>query len=210
MSTRFTRDDSWGEERGNPIVKAIFARSWFLIIPLIAVWWFEARRIDPQVKLVEEKIKAEQIEVEKVRSENLGKARKMGARISLLRAVGDTFNVRFAQLDDLMDSLRVLETTDRTEIAKLEVQAESLRMVISEAEGRSQRHSDRLMVLQARVDSLRNEIVQREDAIAELNNEITTDRDLADRILRPDAYRKNSALVTGEGDFPNRDALPKR
>ena len=43
-----------------------------------------------------------------------------------------------------------------------------------------------------------------------LDEETSTNLDLADRVLNPIKYRKNTALVTGKGDFPNRDALPKR
>ncbi|MBM3285769.1 MAG: hypothetical protein FJY88_00215 [Candidatus Eisenbacteria bacterium] len=213
MPSRFSRgsEDLWGDEKpGNPIFKAIFARSWFLVVPLIAMWWFEARKIDPMAKQIDAKIAEHRQGIEVTRTSSLAAARKMGVRISLLRAVGDTFQVRFAQMGDLLDSLRVLEGQERTEIRMLEAQAESLRAVFSEAQGKMGVFSDRLSVLQARVDSLRTLIAERGDETARLETEISTDKDLADRILRPDAYRKNSALVTGSGDFPNRDDLPKR
>lgn len=205
------REEAWGERgEGNPILRALFARSWFLVIPLIAVWWFEAKKVDPMAKLIDQKIGEDRKTVELSRGKLLAQARQMGVRISLLRAVGDTFTVRFDQMGVLLDSLRILEAVDRKEIAGLEAQSESLRGVFSAAEERSTAHSERLTVLQARVDSLRGLIAQREEETRRLEGEIATDKDLADRVLRPDVYRNNNALLTGEGAFPNRDALPKR
>jgi hypothetical protein len=40
--------------------------------------------------------------------------------------------------------------------------------------------------------------------------EAASHREVTDRVLNPDSYRKNTALVTGEGNFPNRDAIEKR
>jgi hypothetical protein len=213
MPSRLYRDsdEAWGERgEGNPFLRALFARSWFLVIPLIAIWWFEAKQIDPMAKQIDQKIAEDRKAVEVSRGKLLAQSRQMGVRISLLRAVGDTFTVRFGQMGVLLDSLRILEAADRKEIAGLEAQSESLRAVFSEAEGSSRTRSERLTVLQATVDSLRDLIAQREDETRKLEGEIASDKDLADRVLRPDAYRKNNALLTGEGDFPNRDALPKR
>jgi hypothetical protein len=213
MPSRLMQDsgEGWGERgEGNPFLRALFARSWFLVIPLLGVWWFEAKKIDPMAKQIDAKIVEERKAVEASRGKLLAQARQMGVRISLLRAVGDTFTVRFGQMGVLLDSLRILEEVDRKEIAGLEAQSESLRTVFSDAEGRSRIHSDQLAGLQATVDSLRGVIAQREEETQRLEGEIATDKDLADRVLRPDAYRKNNALLTGEGDFPNRDALPKR
>jgi len=213
MPSRLYRDsdEAWGERgEGNPFLRALFARSWFLVIPLIAIWWFEAKQIDPMAKQIDQKIAEDRKAVEMSRGKLLAQSRQMGVRISLLRAVGDTFTVRFSQMGVLLDSLRILEAADRKEIAGLEAQSEYLRAVFSEAEGSSRTRSERLTVLQATVDSLRDLIAQREDETRKLEGEIASDKDLADRVLRPDAYRKNNALLTGEGDFPNRDALPKR
>jgi hypothetical protein len=213
MPSRLSEDseEAWGERgEGNPLLRALFARSWFLVIPLIAVWWFEAKKVDPMAKLIDSKIAEDRKTVEVSRGKLLAQSRQMGVRISLLRAVGDTFTVRFGQMGVILDSLRVLEAADRTEIAGLEAQSESLRVVFSEAEGRSRVHSERLTVLQATVDSLRDLIAQRENETRRLEGEIASDKDLADRVLRPGVYRNNNALLTGKGDFPNRDALPKR
>lgn len=213
MPSRLSRDseDAWGERgEGNPILKALFARSWFLVIPLIAIWWFEAKKIDPMAKQIEQKIAEDRKTVETSRGQLLAQSRQMGVRISLLRAVGDTFTVRFEQMGTLLDSLRILEAADRAEVQKLEAQSESLRAVYAGAEEKSRVASERLTVLQSTVDSLRSLISQREEETRRLEGEIATDRDLADRLLRPEAYRKNNALLTGEGEFPNRDALQKR
>ncbi len=158
MPSRLMEDseEAWGEGReGNPFLRALFARSWFLVIPLIAIWWFEAKKIDPMAKQIDQKIAEDRKGPLRLsRGKLLAQSRQMGVRISLLRAVGDTFTVRFTQMGVLLDSLRILEAADRKEIAGLEAQSESLRGVFSEAEGKSRVNSERLTVLQATVDSL--------------------------------------------------------
>jgi hypothetical protein len=71
-------------------------------------------------------------------------------------------------------------------------------------------YSAALQRMQAQVDSLRDRISAHRDETVRLEEQIAETRDLTDRVLRPEAYRKNNALVAGEGNFPNRDALPKR
>jgi hypothetical protein len=64
--------------------------------------------------------------------------------------------------------------------------------------------------MQQKIDSLKAMIAARDEEIQKLEAERKADADLTERVLRPDLFRKNSALFTGEGDYPNRDALPKR
>jgi hypothetical protein len=130
--------------------------------------------------------------------------------MSMLRALVDTFEVRFGQVDAVADTVRKIQENDLAEIRHLEQQLDSLRAEYSIAESQTQASSESLAVLQTMVDSL-NDVAAKlgEDRIP-LEEAAVQDLDQADRITNPDKYRKNTALVTGAGDYPNRDELPEK
>lgn len=207
--TRFT-DDDWGEKQTNPVLRAIFARSWYLFIPLIAIWVFEAKTIDPQIKAVEVQMAEDQKATELSRGKSLQEARRMMTSISRLRAIRDTIYVRIEQVSAVIDSVRLIRESHSAETRTLERQVDSLRAIVSQHQGASLASSERLQLLQSQVDSLRGLIATHESETSRLRTEIASAEDLTDRLLRPEIYRRNNALMTGEGQFPNRDALPKR
>jgi chromosome segregation ATPase len=203
------RREIWEEEQ-KPFYRKIVARAWFLLIPLLGIWWFHIRELTPEVKAIEAEIAEEQQTVEAERAASLKDARKLGIDISRLKAFGDTLEVRREQITALLDSIHVVRKAHIEETRILEAQTDSLRQILSQAEGRSIEYSAALQRMQAEVDSLRVKIAAHREETAQLEEQIARTRDLTDRVLRPEAYRKNNALVAGEGDFPNRDALPKR
>ena len=212
MARRFGQDDEdkWGEDTGNPVVKFILQRSWVLIVPFIAMGWYQAREVSPRIKAIEARMAAERDSVDAQRASILTGARKIEANLSAIRALSDTFQVRFDAVETLIDSVTILRNADLSDLRFLENQADSLRRTLSLATGKSTELSALLPPMQARIESLRTVIQARSEEIARLEEEKRADADLTDRVLRPDAYRKNSALFTGEGDYPNRDALPER
>jgi chromosome segregation ATPase len=210
MSGYRGRYSSYDDTDKNPVVKALAARSWYLIIPLIGLVFANAKQITPQYKKIEADIASEEKAVNLERTRVLKGGRELEVHISQLKALQDTFAVRFTKIDSLADSVNVLLTADRAAMAKLEAELDSLRQVYSLATGQSEVLSESLQALSPVVDSLKSVIAARTDETQKLDGQTTTNLDLADRILNPNKYRKNTALVTGKGDFPNRDALPKR
>jgi hypothetical protein len=210
MSGYRGRYSSYDDSDRNPIVKAIGARSWFLIIPLIGLVYANAKQITPKYKAIEAEIATEEKAINQERVSVLKGARELEVHISQLRALQDTFAVRFQVIDSLADSVNVLLTADRQATAKLQAELDSLQQVYSLAVGQSQAFSETLQTLSPIVDSLRTAISTRNAEATRLDEETATNADLADRVMYPNKYRKNTALVTGKGDFPNRDALPKR
>jgi len=203
------RREVWEEEQ-KPFYRKLVGRSWFLFVPLLGVWWFHIRELTPQVKAIDAEIAQERQTIETTRATSLRDARKLGIDISRLKAFGDTLEVRRAQINDLLDSVRVVRDAHVEDTRQLEAQSDSLRQILSRAEGQSIEYSASLQRMQAQVDSLRDLITVHKDETARLEGVIAQTRDLTDRVLRPEAYRKNNALVAGEGNFPNRDALTKR
>ncbi|MBD3337372.1 MAG: hypothetical protein GF355_17810 [Candidatus Eisenbacteria bacterium] len=49
-----------------------------------------------------------------------------------------------------------------------------------------------------------------EDSLVALADTIEAKEDLVYRILHPGEFRREDALFPGEGDYPERDELPKR
>jgi chromosome segregation ATPase len=179
-------------------------------VPLIGVGWYNARYLGPATKAAEVRIETERKTYEDQRAKTLSEARKIGVTISALRALADTFQVRFAKVDALIDSVTVLRNADQTEVTKLEGELDSLRTVYSIASGKSSELSALLPPMQARIDSLKTRIASREDSIRKLEAEKQADQKRAKEVLDPNTLRKNSALLEGKGNFPNRDALPRR
>jgi hypothetical protein len=210
MSGYRGRYSSYDEGDRNPIVKVLAARSWFLIIPLIGLVYANAKQIAPKYQQIKAGIVTQEAAINEERVKVLKGARETEVHISQLHALQDTFAVRFAQVDSLADSVSVLVAADRQALGKLQAELDSLSQVYSLAMGQSQANSESLQVLSPIVDSLKTVIATCTAEAQRLDEETSTNLDLADRVLNPIKYRKNTALVTGKGDFPNRDALPKR
>lgn len=210
MSGHRGRYSSYDEGDRSPIVKALAARSWFLIIPLVGLVYANAKQITPKYQQIKADIAVAEKAIDEERVRVLKGGRELEVRVSQLRALQDTFAVRVSGIDSLADSVNVLLSTDRQALDKLQAELDSLRQVYSLAIGQSEAYSESLQVLSPVVDSLKTAISTRTAEAEGLVAETATNLDLADRILNPNKYRKNTALVTGKGDFPNRDALPKR
>jgi hypothetical protein len=208
--SRVGSHEEWGAEESKPFFRKILQRSWFIFIPLLGVWWFHVRDLTPQVNAVETRIEGDRFLADSARQAGLKHARKLGIQISRLDAFMDTLDVRTDQINSFMDSVRTLQRAHQEETALLESQIDSLRQVLSTAEGQSMEYSAALQMMQKQVDSLRTLIADHREEARRLEGEIQQAADLTDRILNPEKYRKNTALVAGEGDFPDRDALPRR
>jgi hypothetical protein len=197
------------EERGG-LLKVVFARFWFLIIPLIGLVYANVKQVTPRVQDLNKAMTAEQKEMEHQRTQTLTQANPIRAHISALAALGDTFQVRFVKVDSLSANISTFLDADRKATAKLNSEIDSLRQVYEVASTQASAYAESLRALVPVVDSLQKTIATRTDETQRLWAETTERVDLADRILNPDKYKKNSALVTGQGEYPNRDELPKR
>lgn len=191
-------------------VRGVLERAWFVLVPLFAGIWFEAKQIEPRIKELATQLEQQRKTADNARTEVLKQATQIKTRVSALSALADTFEVRFQQVDAVLDSIRTLQSADRAERLATEHEIDSLRTVYSLSEGDKLKKSSRLALLQNRVDSLRAVITTREAETAQLEAQIEQSRDLRDRVLHPDKYRETDALVRGAGSFPDRDALPKR
>jgi hypothetical protein len=201
---------NYDDEERKGFIKVLSARSWFLIIPLIGLVYANARQVQPQVKEMNRTIAEEERAIQKERTETLSKANPIRARISALAALEDTFAVRFTKVDSVSQNILTFLEADRKATAKLLSEMDSLRMVYSLAAGQATALSESLQALAPVIDSLQADIATRSDETKRLWGETEQNLDLTDRILHPAKYQKNNALVTGAGDFPDRDALPKR
>lgn len=197
------------EERGG-FLKAVLARAWFLVIPLIGLVYANARQVGPQLKEAEQTISTEAKAFAKTRADSLAKATPIRAHISALAALGDTFDVRFAKIDSLTDAIAQFLQADLDAAARLRAEGDSLQQVYTSASNLAASYAESVRALQPTLDSLKALIEQRNAEAQTLWAQTAQQLDLTDRIMNPDVYRKKSALVTGQGDYPVRDELPKR
>jgi hypothetical protein len=196
------------ERRG--FAKVIFSRFWFLIIPLIGLVYANVRQVTPIVQDMKTQATAEKTAMELTRTQTLTRANPIRAHISAIGALGDTFQVRFAKLDSVTANLVTFLDADRKATAKLHAEIDSLAQAYTLASGEASALADTLKGLAPVVDSLQVTIASRKEQAQQLWALTTQNLDLTDRILNPDKYKKRSALVPGEGEYPNRDELPRR
>ena len=202
--------DSYDEQERRGFVKVVFSRFSFLIIPLIGLVYANVRQVAPVVKEANQKFAAEKAAMEKERTQTLTRANPIRARISALAALGDTFQVRYARIDSLTASIATFLDADLKATAKLHSEIDSLSQVYTVASGQASAYADSLRALAPVADSLQQTIAARREEAQSLWAATTANLDLTDRILNPDKYKKRSALVPGQGEYPNRDELPRR
>lgn len=201
---------SYDEEERGGFWKAVFARAWFLVIPLIGLVYANARQVGPQLKEAKATIATEAKTYQKTHADSLSKATPIRAHISALAALGDTFDVRFARIDSMTDGISSFLQADLEARSRLEAEKDSLRQVYTSASDLAASYAESIRALQPTLDSLKALIEQRNAETQVLWTKTAEQLDQTDRILNPAVYRKNNALVTGEGDYPARDELPKR
>lgn len=206
---RYGSDGQDDEERRG-FAKVVFSRFWFLIIPLIGLVYANVRQVTPVIQNMKKTATEEKTAMEKERTQTLTRANPIRARISAIGALGDTFQVRFAKLDSVTANLATFLDADRRATAKLHAEIDSLTQVYTLASGEASALADTLQGLAPVVDTLQATIASRKEQAQQLWAQTTQNLDLTDRILNPDKYKKRSALVPGEGEYPNRDELPRR
>ncbi|MCC7142889.1 MAG: hypothetical protein IT349_12380 [Candidatus Eisenbacteria bacterium] len=191
-------------------IQGILLRAWFLLIPMLAFSYVRDKQIEPAVAQAKKEILQERAVAENARVQTLGEATKFNLKRSQLEALSDTFAVRFGQIQSVLDSIRIIQADDFAQRRMLESERDSLLSVVSHSMGEQQTKSARLQELQVKIDALRVAIEQRETESTKLAAEARANRDLAERVLRPEQFEKITALVNGAGNYPDRDALPKR
>jgi hypothetical protein len=206
---RYGSDKSEVEEKRG-FVKVISARSWFLVIPLLGVVYANARQVTPRVEDLKKTVAQEEAAIDQERMQTLSGANRTRTHVSALAALGDTFEVRFARVDSLTQSIGTFLDADRKATAKLRGELDSLSLVVAAARAQTAAYSESLKALVPVIDSLTTTLASRTEETQRLWTETHDIADQADRILHPDSYRKKSSLVPGEGDYPTRDELPKR
>jgi hypothetical protein len=205
------RSDEWEDEKPErPYLRILLQRSWVLVVPLIALGWYSSHELAPLTKSLDAKIDSTHVVAEGQRNKTLTDARRLEANVSLLKAIDDTFAVRFSSLDSRIDSVTVQRDAEMKDYEWLNSRADSLRRTFAQTEKEWNEIAKKLPPLTSSIESLNRVIASRDSVVHMLEAAKQADADSTDRVLRPNLYRKNSALVTGAGDFPNRDALPKR
>ena len=187
-------------------IQGILVRAWFLLIPFLAFDYVKSKRIEPALKQREQEIAQEVAKSEAERVQVLSEVTQINIKKAQLGALADTFQVRFADIQAVLDSIAIIQRADMAERTVLEAERDSLLRVVSLSMGEQQQKSKRLEELQSKLNTLRETIDQRETESARLEKEAAANRDLAKRVLDPEQFETITALVNGSGRYPDRDA----
>jgi chromosome segregation ATPase len=186
-----------GREEAPRLIREIGHRAWFFLIPLVAIFWVTSKKIEPRVHTIQEQIQQFEEETERQRLGTLAAARTVNIRISMIRALADTFQTRFDQIDAVMDSVYSAQAVHGEKIAELRSILDSLRAEQASADAAAAAAADSLVTADAVIDSLEREIPMVVAQRAELEALAEQNRDLTDRILNPNRYHRNRALIMG-------------
>jgi chromosome segregation ATPase len=186
-----------GREEAPRLIREIGHRAWFFLIPLVAVFWVTSKKIEPKVHTIQEQIQQFEEETERKRLGTLAAARTVNIRISMIRALADTFQIRFDQIGAVMDSVYSAQSVHRAKIADLRSILDSLRAEQALADGAAAAAADSLATANAVIDSLERKIPTIVAQRVELEALAEQNRDLTDRILNPNKYHRNRALIMG-------------
>lgn len=188
-----------GGEDAPRAIRVVAHRSWFLLIPLLAFSWVSSKKLAPRAEEIRLEMEKEAATMEQDRLQTLAGVRVINTRISQIKALSDTFQVRFDQLDSVMDSARTAAAVDRARVEVLERLLDSLRTVEANAKQREAALTDSITALDASIDSLKKAIPLVAEETRKLEAEAQANRELTDRVLNPSKYRRNSALIIGSG-----------
>lgn len=193
------------------VLRLIFGRIWYLFVPALGVVCAHDGYVRPELMVAENTINREKLALQKMEDSLQAERRKIEAEGLDVRAdIDSTYMPQIALYSQIVDSLRAERFLFDRSLPGLRRQADSLRTVLAELQGNLQFSSTQMQDRQNTVDSLKARRIVVGDSVRIVNEQLVSLSDTWDRLANPDKYRKNSALVPGPGNFPNRDQLPRR
>lgn len=208
------RDGKWivGDEPERfRALKLVVMRVWYLFVPALGVVCAHDGYVRPELMAAKNTINREKVVLQKMEDSLQAERRKIESEgLAIESDIDSTYMPQIALYAQIVDSLRSERLLFDRSLPGLRRQADSLRTVLAELQGNLVVSSTRMQERQTTVDSLKARRVVVLDSIQAVNEQLVSLSDRWDRLANPDKYRKNTALVPGPGNFPNRDQLPRR
>ena len=190
--------------------KQVAGRLWYLAIPLLGIICSQDAYVRPHLLNDENTINLEKLHTEQRVDSLLADLRIIDAETAAVQAeIDSTWQPQVVLYSTVLDSLVRIRREFDAAIPADEAKIDSMKAVLSELNGQLQSASAELQGYQITIDGLKDERRTLRDSLDIVSNDIEELAGVYDRMANPDDYRKNTALIPGPGNYPNRDALEK-
>jgi hypothetical protein len=191
--------------------RQIISRVWYLMIPLFGMVCSKDAYVRPHLVRDENVINTQRVETDEVRDSLLAIVNTIDSETAVVEAeIDSTWNRQVALFRSVLDSLLAVRAEYDVAVPVAEQQVDSLEAVLAEVQSQLQLSSAELQNHQLTIEELKETRRQLQDSIEVITEDIAELADVYDRLANPDKYRKNTALIPGPGNYPNRDAIPER
>jgi len=191
--------------------KQVVSRFWYVMIPPIAIMFAKDAYVRPHLVRNENKINLERVATDQVKDSLTADVRIIDGETATVQAsIDSTAHPQVLLYRSVLDSLLSIRREYDGALPTAENKVDSLTLVLAEIQTELQSASAELQQHQLTIDELKVYRRAMTDSVVVLTGEIRELADIYDRLANPDDYRKNTALVPGPGNYPNRDALPER
>lgn len=193
------------------VIKQILTRFWYLVIPGLGVVCAQDAYVRPHLVADENTINLGRVATDQVRDSLLAHLRIIDGETGAVRAeIDSTWNRQVNLYHSVLDSLLTIRREYDQAIPVAEAKVESLTAALAEIQTALQTASAELQNYQLNIDDMKVRRRSLRDSIDAVALEIEELADVYDRLANPDKYRKNTALIPGPGNYPDRDNLPPR
>ncbi len=191
--------------------KSIFGRLWYIAIPGIGIICAQDAYVRPHLVDDENTINLGRVATDLVTDSLLADLRVIDGETATLQAeIDSTWAPQVMLYRSVLDSLIAVRREYDGALPAAEAKVDSLELVLAELQESLQKASADVQERQLAIDGMKIERRALRDSIQALTGEIEELADVYDRLANPDDYRKNTALIPGPGNYPDRDNLPPR
>lgn len=193
----------------NPF-KQVVGRFWWLLIPILGVVCSQDAYVRPHLMDDTNTMNLEKVATDQVVDSLLARLRTIDGETAAVQAeIDSTWTPQVQLYSAVRDSLvRIRREFDQA-IPADEARVDSLKAVLAELNSELQTASAELQRHQQTIDELKTERRVLRDSLGTVSDDIVDLADVYDRMANPDKYRKNTALIPGPGDWPNRDEIER-
>ena len=193
------------------VFKQIFSRFWYFIIPGLGIVCAQDAYVRPHLMNDENTINLARVATDQVRDRLLADHRVIeGETFALQAEIDSTWTPQVGLYRSILDSLLAVRREYDAALPTAEAKVDSLDTALTELLTALQTASAELQEHQLDIDEMKVRRRTLGDSLALVAREIEELADVYDRLANPDDYRKNTALIPGPGNYPDRDNLPPR
>lgn len=190
--------------------KQVVSRFWYVIIPGLGIVCAQDAYVRPHLLGDENTVNLGRVATDQVRDSLLADLRIIDNETAAVEAeIDSTWVPQVALFQHVLDSLLVIRREYDAAIPDAQAKVDSLDQALAEILTALQTASADLQANQLEIDRMKERRRVLKDSIDAVTVEIGELADVQDRLANPDRYRKNTALIPGPGNYPDRDNLKR-